>query len=296
MDTITDGTSVATTKRTVEELLTATLSSNPSRSGTIKSATRQLIAFLNSQLLSPTVDALVGIESRFCDWLRSRRYAPTTVTIYRHEANFLLNKALHLGWLPHLTKFEESWSPVLKRLEDNGGCKRIVNFAILSGKGPSELTDSDLKSWVEERVRLGRNYNHLLELTRLVRRAIASASIVTSLSMVNDNKARRYGIRLDNIPEPLQSEIRAVLLWKQARHAPGRPKRGKHRPVSAKKLKEFIERFYGFAVNIKHRTNINSLLVLVTKELVDQYLTWALDERDLEPRASRGILRFCLRR
>jgi hypothetical protein len=90
-----------------------------------------------------------------------------------------------------------------------------------------------------------------------------------------------YGIRSTEFPEPLGSQVRELLTWKQARFAKGRPQWTRHRPVSAKLLENVISRLLGFAINIAHYSDVASLPSLFTEEIVSAFVEWGLNERKL---------------
>ena len=51
---------------------------------------------------------------------------------------------------------------------------------------------------------------------------------------------RAYGINLEDFPPALKQEVLDLLAWKTKEYAPGRSKKARIRPVTARNLKGFI--------------------------------------------------------
>lgn len=94
---------------------------------------------------------------------------------------------------------------------------------------------------------------------------------------------------MQHFPAQLRKEVEALLKWKQAEFAPGRPRKARQRPVTAEGLKSCIQQLYGFATQIQ-RADINdrisapdglmnSLIELITPERITAFITWLLNER-----------------
>ncbi len=91
------------------------------------------------------------------------------------------------------------------------------------------------------------------------------------------------------MPEPLRGEVLELLHWKQARFAKGRPQRGRLRPVSARLLENCICRLYGFAKNVSGNSNIGTLMDLLTPEIMDAFVDWALNHRKVSSESLRKL-------
>jgi hypothetical protein len=92
-------------------------------------------------------------------------------------------------------------------------------------------------------------------------------------------KPEKWAIPTEAMPDPLRSEVTQLLRWKQDLFAPGRPRHGKLRPVSAGILEGCLDRLYGYATVILGRSDISTFLTLVCEEVVESYLSWALNEK-----------------
>jgi integrase len=114
------------------------------------------------------------------------------------------------------------------------------------------------------------------------RKALAVAGLNGLLPKLEPSKyPSDYGVPASELPEPLASEVKQLLVWKQAKYMRGRPQWTRHRPVTAKLLEKVICRLFGFAQNIGKFCEVTTLKSLFTEEIVSAYIEWGLNERGL---------------
>jgi hypothetical protein len=229
------------------------------------------------------IEALLDVDTAFAVYLEQHRYSKNSVRSYIQNARRLLRRAEELGWVSGNQAVAEAWNPIwiaLKQVPRSP--KSLVRFAIAKGKRPSDFRETDLQAWSESMERRGRKHATVRLLKGLFRRAILLAGLEGLLPNFDCRPCpTEYKIPTRDMPEPLRSELTALLQWKQARFAKGRPQRARHRPVSAKLLEGWINRLYGFAKNVAGYSDIKTLLDLVSEDVVTSFVEWALNERHL---------------
>jgi integrase len=234
------------------------------------------------------IDALLDVSGEFAMYLKQRRYSANSVRTYCQNARLLYRRAEELGWLSSNQAAAEAWRPVLQALKTvPRSPKSLVRFAIAKGKGPSDFRETDLQAWCKSMELRGHKHATVRFLKGLFRRTILQAGLESLLPNFNCRPyPTKYGVPTRDLPEPLRNELIALLQWKQARFAKGRPQRARHRAVSAYILESWINRLYGFAKNVGKYSNINTLIGLVREDVVTSFAEWALNERHL----SRGSM------
>ncbi len=116
----------------------------------------------------------------------------------------------------------------------------------------------------------------------LFKQAVRKAHLENLLPRFNCNhRFTTYGIPTSQMPEPLQSQVKKLLVWKQARFAPGRLQKTRHCKVSARPLESLIRRLYGFATTIGGWERVETLPDLFCQPIVSAYAEWAINERQL---------------
>ena len=251
----------------------------------------KLSEFLDKAIGEISIDLLVDVRSPFSDFLRMRKYADNSIRTYRQNTQRLIRWAEQLGWVSGKQSIEEAWKPFLDALAgDPRAYSCIVYHAIQSRRLPSEFSVADLDAWGEAMLLAGRQYRTVRSGKWNFRRAVAGAGLNASLPKLDPAPRKSiYRVRLSELPEPLGSEVKELLAWKQLRFVRGRPQWTRHRPVSSKQLLSNICRLFGYAKNVGNFNDINTLRSLFTEEIVSAFVDWGLNERGLH----RGSLR-CL--
>jgi hypothetical protein len=238
---------------------------------------------MNKAVGELSIDVLADVRSPFSDYLKQRRYAANTIRTYRQNTQRLVRWAEQLGWVSAKQSVEAAWKPFLDAL---AGVPRantsIIFHAIQHHKFPSEFTVADLEDWGEAMLRAGRQYRTVRSGKSNFRRALANAGLDCLLPKFKPAPIKSaYRVPASELPEPLRSEVRELLVWKQAKYAKGRPQWTRHRPVSAKLLESNICRLFGFASNIGNFKDVTSLCSLFTELIVSSFIEWGLNERGL---------------
>lgn len=237
--------------------------------------------FLNTPLDRLAIAALVDLGPRFRNYLTGRRYKRNTTRSYSNFLLILLQTAQELGW--EQPDVPEEWKPILAAMQGRRGCSGIVRYAIRQGKAPSEFCDDNLNAYCQALLNEGRHYLYPAEVRNRFRRGLLETGLAGQFPGIccTSQKSLAYGVPLHLFPQQLRNEVEALLKWKQDLHASGRPRRGRHRAVSAEHLEKCISRLYGFVTKELKRNNVNSLVQLVAKEFVNPFINWSLNERRL---------------
>lgn len=228
------------------------------------------------------IDILIDVVPAFRLFLKERHYATSTVSNYCHYAGNLLKRAEELGWVSGNHAVALAWAPIIDAVKNAKNCpKAVARYAIGKGIMPSNFGDPDLDTWGEWMKRCGRKYRTVRLLKWRFRSALVQQGMAHLLPHLRCRAEKPYRTRTADIPEPLRTQIRELLKWKQATFAKDRPTWTRHRPVSAKLLEAIFNRLYGFATNIAQYTNICSMWDLVNEEIVTAFIEWCINERGL---------------
>jgi len=139
-------------------------------------------------------------------------------------------------------------------------------------------------------VERGRSHLYVSRLIYHLRRFLFESELDSKFpQLLPYRKLEIWAIPVEQMPEPLRTEVMRILSWKQADFAPGRPRRGKHRKVSARILEECIARLYGYAVTFLEMKDITTLLQLVSEFVISAYLSWSINDKKLSVAAVGGF-------
>lgn len=272
---------------TVHELLESmgSLTGDQSQLSMLRTTAAKLSEFSELALDKLPIEFLIEVTQTFAFYLKTRRYSPNTIRTYCRYARQLLHFAEELGWSSEKGPVALAWESIIAALKKIPRSTRgIVRFAIRIGKTPADLTDKDLEEWRAWMQRRGRTYTTARNVAQKFRRAVSRAELrdlLPKLSWEIHPSVNVYRVKTNDMPEPIRSEVVALLKWKQDRFAKGRPSRGRLRAVSARLLESLINRVYGYAVNVDKRTEICSLVQLVSEYVITSFVAWALNERNL---------------
>jgi len=279
---------------TVQDLLEAvkTLDLKTEKVSMFGTVAIRLSEFANVPVSNLPIEKLLDTDS-FADWLRQRRYSVNSVRAYCNHARQLLRHAEKLGWISSDAEVISAWKPIVAALKRAGHVpSSLVRFAIVNGKKPAAFSDADLQNWGETMIHRGRQYKTTRMAKSRFRKAVLDAGLERLLPNVNLHpQPCDYGIRTADMPEPLRSEVLELLRWKTARYAKGRPQHGHLRPVSARLLEKSIDRLYGFAMRVSGHSSIRTLLDLLTPEIMDAFVDWSLNERNV---SSESLRKFAM--
>lgn len=249
----------------------------------LRTTTVRLSELMNKPVSELSIDELVDVRSRFSDYLKERRYKPNSIRTYRQNTQRLIQWAGRLGWVSGKQSVEAAWRPFLDALAGNSRAKTAIIFhAIRNGRMPAEFSNADVDDWGDSMLREGRQYRTVRMGKWNFRKALTRAGLDKLLPKLEPpSRKTGYGVRADELPEPLRAEVQELLVWKQSRFAKGRPRWTRHRPVSAKLLEANICRLFGFATKVGRFKDVTSLQSLFTEEVVAAFIEWGLNERGL---------------
>jgi len=236
------------------------------------------------QLPIDSVADVVDSPSDFKAHLRDRKYKRHTARSYCSSLRIAVNKARAFGWSPSRPEVPE-WEPIRKAVAQRG-CGKIVGYAIREGIVPSEFTNEHLETWAKKRMDSAKSYSATVKMKEQFRRQIVRAGLQASLPRLTlaTKKNTNLAVPLSGLPVALRTELESLLKWKQAEFAPGRPRKCKHRPVTASQLGRIIRMLYGFVTTIRGNTGgrqiaITGLSDLVHEEPVTDFVAHLLNDR-----------------
>jgi integrase len=234
-----------------------------------------------TELTIEDVRTCVPILKRF---LQDRRYSRNSIRSYSNFVRILCTQATVLGCAVRSPELAAKWESVLKIIGSIHGCDSIARYAIELGREPATFSDADLDSWARCTVASGRCFYRTRHLkqhfrTRITHGGLREMFPALSFRFLNDIQ---YGTRVKEMPQKLQAEITVLLNWKQAPFAPGRPRRSRNRAITAKHLRATFERLYGFVTKIQGRPPVETIPELVTKDMINSYVEWCLNERKIQ--------------
>jgi len=270
---------------TVGDLLHAIAGSNTKPDGMLLTTARHLPAFHGKSIDTLPIEVLQDATSAFALYLRERRYKRNSVRTYCHNLRVLLGEARRLGWVPNNQPISDAWRPVWEAVSNTSGVtKDIVRYAISQRISPADFSDRNLAEWREWAKKRGWRHGTGMKMSSRFRKVVIDNGLQPLLPHLNCLPSKsRYGIAIEDMPDPLKSEIVALLRWKTDRFAKGRPQRARLRAVSAAQLQVTFGQLYGFAAKIAGRTDITSLVQLVTEDVVTSFVEWGLNVRRVSP-------------
>jgi integrase len=261
--------------RTTGDLLARMQETPPRSFAMLRSACGLLGHYLELPGDQILIDALDDRRKGFRSFLVSRKYSPNSVRTYVHQLRVLLATARRFGWEPDAAA-PEAWKPLLtlateKKLTD------ITRHFSRTTNTPAEVTIEAVDSWGVARTEDGVLFTTVAAKKNKFWRLLQQTgwTTINPPTLIKQNK---YGIPLEQLPSGLLRDAEAVLKWKQADYAKGRPKWGKIRAVSANNLRLTICQLAGFAINT-YGLQPNSLTELVQKDVLEGFIEWSVNER-----------------
>lgn len=222
---------------------------------------------------------LLNLRPRLRLYLEKRALKRNSVRSYVNFLRILLRKACKFGWSEHLPEIEESWRGIQVVLSRTRS-RRIVDYAIRMGKTPAEFTDEDLNHWADGELQVGRHYEYVQHVKTTFWKHISRAGLGGHLPRLSIRSRQNYGVPIDQLPEPMRTELTEVLDWKTAAFAVGRSNKSRHRPITALHLRRFICRLYGFVHNELGK-DVKTLRSLLAEEDVSHFTEWCVNHRKL---------------
>jgi len=247
----------------------------------LHTAANRLSEFFNKRLDHIEVDELLPAVERFRLYLRERRYKPGTVRGYVRHLRNLLGLAKSFGWVSHRQDVTKPWEKILECVAGRHGATQIVKYAIAIGKGPEEFTDTDLEEWRKLTLAQGRTATNVRSVAGRFRKRIFRADLSHLVPKLSPPGGTRYGVRLDDIPDPLCKEITSLIKSRmEEKLSPDRKSERILRPVSARGVQAFICRQYGYLTKVKGE-QVTSLRDLCTSPRTYDFANWCRYTRQL---------------
>jgi integrase len=271
--------------QTVGELLDLVALEHPTQPiSMLRTAASWFARYARASIGDLKIDLLEDALPGFKPYLREQKQlAPKSAKSYRDFVVRLLRLARELGWVRTPSRARTEWENLRAGFRLPTGFSSLVSYAIAKGKTPAQLTDKDLAGWAESAVLRGTSHMYARNQIRKLLLAILRANAQDKFPLVSTENLRpKLAVPIDEMPEPLQGEIRALMHWKQDLFVPGRPAKQKHGPATAKMLTDCISRLYGYAINTLKRTDTVHFADLVKEEIVTAYITWAVNEKHLK--------------
>jgi hypothetical protein len=214
-----------------------------------------------------SIRQLLEIRPRLRLRLREKGFRRNSYRSYSNFVRILLAKARELGWFECSPEVEGAWEQIRGVTVKKLGCSRIILYAVRNGLIPSEFTEVHIANWRAAAIEDGRSAGYLADSTARFRKAVREAGLTSLLPQLvfSEHDEMFYGLPLSRFPEPLRTQVLEMLSWKTAEFSPGRPRRAKNRPISAKCLRWVLSRMVGFIVKIKGGT-VTSLQELLSRK------------------------------
>jgi integrase len=289
--TTTNGSRIAI--ETIEDLLNAIQEQTPTQLlAMFRTTVGHVANFLNTPVKLLQIAALSKVDCDFRKYLRQRRYSVNTVRAYSNYSAILLRKAKELGWVPRQPEIPDAWKAVVEAFEKAvlRPRKDLVTYAIANAQNPAEFGDNEMRTWREAMIGQGGNCDYIDEMIRRFRFVVLNAGLAERFPRLTCTRRYSvYGVPLHSFPAKLRTEVEMLLKWKQDPFAPGRPRGGRIRPVTARYLGSTITRLYGFVRNVEGREP-SRLLKLVTEPSMVSFVTWSLNDRKLDGTSFAGHL------
>jgi len=241
---------------------------------------RHISGFLNKEIQQIGIDELNNLRSAFRLYLKDRRYAPGTIQCYCYYARMLVQMAQDLGWVSHRPDVAENWEKIRQCISKNSGAAQIVNYAIATGKAPEHFSDKELADWCKLTAAQGRTTRRVLRTAGQFRNRIFRAELNGLIPNLSPPRKEYYGVRLDEIPNPLRTDITNLIAWKTAEISPGRKPNCMHRPATPLRLRQFLSRYYGYVAKIEGQ-QVSDLKALCNEDSMFSYVNWCTNERGL---------------
>ena len=241
----------------------------------------RLSEFFNKGLDQIGIDELPPVGPRFKVYLRERRYKSNTIRGYGRLLRTLVKVAESFGWVSHRQDVAKRWEKILPCLSGRRGSAQIVKYAVAIGTAPEQFTDTDLEEWRKLTLTQGRSAQTVRRVSGHFRNRIFQAELSALVPKLSPPRRTEYGERLDEIPDPLRTEITSLIKSRmEGKLSPDRKSKRIQRPVSAQNLQGFICRFYGYITKVKGE-QVSSLRDLCTTLRMYDFANWCRDKRQL---------------
>jgi integrase len=275
--------------QTLADLITAIAERRPgARVSMLRTTANYYADYIGIPIENLPLQMLVRGLSGFSKYLSARKLSYSSVRAYRGYASSLLKLARDLGWIELTSKAEAEWKELQMVMQKADGFSSLVQYALNTNKSPSQLSENDLALWASSRQVDGLKYQYTRHCVQGIRLAIAKANLETIFPLLSGPSTQyRWGIATKDMPEPMRSEVEALLKWKQDKIVKGRSSKQRLRPVSAGHLRACISRLYGYAITNFPETELVHLFQLINEKIISGFVFWSVNDRQLS-RAGLG--------
>lgn len=232
--------------------------------------------------------------SGFRPFLREKGYLENTIVAYRKGLTHLRSLAISCG-VPVDPEYKRSWIELMNHAESNYCMLFAEHFEAIYAS-PNDVPIEEIDSLVHELVRTGRSTLSAARKSRSVFLRTLRECGFKKRQPVASARDQKYGVSLEDLPEPLKSETEALKAWATRsddscewhtdwdRYEEDNTQGYiELRDVTATKVVDEICRLYGFVKNICNKEeNINSLDSLLREKIVRSYQVWMQHKRKLK--------------
>ena len=258
--------------------------------GPLKTAANYFSDYMATPLSQLKIGMLKSASQGFKDYLYriptrgGKRLEISSVRSYCSCLEALLRYAQGFGWCYKPNAVEGEWNSVIAGLKMRCGISGLIRFALAKGKAPSQLTDNDILAFQKYKLGKGRSPLYANSIGSTFKRIIVAGNLQDKFPLLTAPKDYRYAIPLEKMPEPMRSELRELIAFKLGKSKHRVARKGKNRPISAREIEVAVTRLFGYAVSeLKMDPEApRALLDLVCPDVVETFITWQLDTRELE--------------
>src|ERR1035437_7886422 len=280
--------------QTIEELL-ACLENESTPNIPMLRTTSSLLAIYHCKPPDQlTIDSINEARSGFRAFLLDRKYAGNSIRSYINFVRTLLRHAEERGWKAD-ESLPEAWCNVFT-LASEKKCADLARYLARIRKSPMDVKIEDVDDWVERQVKQGHFWGNAqtkrLRFWRLLR-----DKGWTKQKPICLIRGTRFGVPLQSLPGDLRKEVTSLLRWKEAAFVVDRPKGGKIRKVTSKRLELIICALFGFS-RLSGGQEFTSMVQLVQKQTVSAFVAWCMKEREVKGQSLQltlGTLHAALR-
>jgi integrase len=275
--------------------------------------------------ITTLASAMQGFGSHLAKFRRKngKKLERNSVRSYVNYAQMLLRLAVELGWLPVPSNVEfewrakfdgVDWSAIKDGTRLRHACYKLMRFAVAAGVAPGKFSDEHLKAHKDLKVDNGRHPKYAKNTIQRFRLGITRAGLRGEFPKVSHSADDRcFGIAIEEMPEPMRSQLRAVIdnrvgagtrrlplpVTKSDGKKAFKPGEVKIRPITAKQAEEsagkvlgFTQRPEGLWLGIDLNGKVE-LFDALNFKVIDAFITWQLDDREMTGKSLSGLSVLC---
>ena len=154
---------------------------------------------------------------------------------YRQNTQRLIRWAGRSGWVSNKASVEAAWRPFLMPWPAISEPTPPLSTMLSEIADSVRFTSADIDDWGETMLQAGRQYRSVRQGKWNFRKALADAGLDCLLPKLKPaRKKSAYRVPVNELPEPLASELKEILRSKPAKFAKGRPQWYRLRAISAR--------------------------------------------------------------